>query len=471
MAGAGTLSFASPEQLLGNTIRKNTDLWSFGVIACWMFTSKLPFNSGSLTATSEAGRIELFKQITTGEVTSILSQIPADWRNLVKQCLVVDVEKRISGAGNCLKMINEKAEVPIENHKSENTNINATENSKATTESSPNTTNNNSTRIETSETKPTLTSVEVDEKKNHLGKNIFIVVAVIAMIVLLLIYFINKSNENSYQTAEINQIEIPKIETQNDSLNYALGLANGAGIKDSFLINSDSLEFKIKSLLAGIEHGFKGEISNDKSELGQLGVRIGTSLKEQEKSGLMGQQSLKVDRKLIEQGLINGLRGLKQGMTPQEAQEYLQKIMMKFESSTSTQSNQSTNNNYTNAERILVGTKSFGSQFLPYGTATITKTANELIISGSQVDGESYCTIEGKIIIIDERNFKFIGNISLKYNDIDYETKKPIVNEKTISGEQQFRRIGDRQFWRLKQPDNGYFYFKWSAHYIDLFMN
>jgi len=149
LAGAGTLSFASPEQLLGNTIRKNTDLWSFGVIACWMFTSKLPFNSGSLTATSEAGRIELFKQITTGEVTSILSQIPADWRNLVKQCLVVDVEKRISGAGNCLKMINEKAEVPIKNYKSENTSRNTTVNSTTNTEAPRISTNYNSTRVET----------------------------------------------------------------------------------------------------------------------------------------------------------------------------------------------------------------------------------------------------------------------------------------------------------------------------------
>lgn len=108
LAGAGTLSFASPEQLLGNTIRKNTDLWSFGVIACWIFTGKLPFNSGSLAATSEAGRIELFKQITAGEITAMLTQIPADWRGLVRQCLVVDVDRRVSGAGKCLEILSGK---------------------------------------------------------------------------------------------------------------------------------------------------------------------------------------------------------------------------------------------------------------------------------------------------------------------------------------------------------------------------
>ena len=96
----GTRAYASPEQLTGNTIRKNTDLWSFGVIACWMFTGKLPFNSGNQSATSEAGRIELFKQITSGDFSSVILQLPSAWKSLVKQCIVVNVEERISGAGN-----------------------------------------------------------------------------------------------------------------------------------------------------------------------------------------------------------------------------------------------------------------------------------------------------------------------------------------------------------------------------------
>jgi len=105
LVGAGTLYFASPEQLTGQTIRKNTDLWSFGVIVCWMFTGKLPFNSGSQVITSEAGRIELFKQIISGEITSIFQQLPIVWQNLIKLCIVVDVEKRITSAGKCLEML------------------------------------------------------------------------------------------------------------------------------------------------------------------------------------------------------------------------------------------------------------------------------------------------------------------------------------------------------------------------------
>ena len=187
LAGAGTLAYASPEQLTGQTIRKNTDLWSFGVIVCLMFTGKLPFNSGSLAVTSEAGRIELFKQITAGDITSTISQLPSVWGNLVKQCIVVDVEKRISSTRNCLGMVSGNAKVPNENHKSENTSINNTIITAATTEAPGNTTNYNSTHIETPEPKPSLIQVENNAPKSHLVRNISIGVGIIAIVVLSLV--------------------------------------------------------------------------------------------------------------------------------------------------------------------------------------------------------------------------------------------------------------------------------------------
>jgi len=121
LAGAGTLSFSSPEQLLGNAIRKNTDLWSFGVIACWMFTGKLPFNTGNQTVTSEAGRIELFRQITSGDITVLIRQLPFVWQKLVKQCIVVDSDKRIGGAVKCLELLEGKVEVDMTGYSNGNT--------------------------------------------------------------------------------------------------------------------------------------------------------------------------------------------------------------------------------------------------------------------------------------------------------------------------------------------------------------
>lgn len=111
LAGAGTLSYASPEQLMGNTIRKNTDLWSFGVIACWLFTGKLPFNTGNQTVTSESGRIELFKQITSGDISAVIKQLPSTWQKLVKQCIIVDSSRRIGNAALCLNFFGHKTTV------------------------------------------------------------------------------------------------------------------------------------------------------------------------------------------------------------------------------------------------------------------------------------------------------------------------------------------------------------------------
>ena len=108
LAGAGTLSYASPEQLCGFTIRKNTDLWSYGVIVCQVLLGKLPFNTGSGTVTNEAGRNELYKQITNGVLDPSVNQLSAKWQNLVRKCIVVKSEERIGNAAQCLELLSEK---------------------------------------------------------------------------------------------------------------------------------------------------------------------------------------------------------------------------------------------------------------------------------------------------------------------------------------------------------------------------
>jgi len=93
--GAGTRSYASPEQLGEREIHKNTDLWSFGVIAFQVLSGQLPFTSGEHSLTSEEGRIELFRQISSGKLPDSISQIPTSWQTAIRQCLVIDVEKRL----------------------------------------------------------------------------------------------------------------------------------------------------------------------------------------------------------------------------------------------------------------------------------------------------------------------------------------------------------------------------------------
>jgi len=131
----------------------------------------------------------------------------------------------------------------------------------------------------------------------------------------------------AFSSCKSNKTELPALKTQLDSLNYAFGVANGDGIKN-YYIKGDSAKKSIEALLAGMSEGMKGEVVKENVELVELGTKIGSSLKDQKKSGLLGDSTLKVDIDLIKQGLVNGLRGSKIQMTAAEAQAYLQKTMM-----------------------------------------------------------------------------------------------------------------------------------------------
>jgi len=127
-----------------------------------------------------------------------------------------------------------------------------------------------------------------------------------------------------------NKYEAKKasLKTQNDSLNYALGLANGDGIK-SYYMQKDSSSKPIVALMKALDKAYKS--GADKGEMYKLGLQIGESFKQQKAKGLMGDSTLKFDEKLVKQGMTNGLAAFKEGMTPQQAQEYLQKTMMKIQ--------------------------------------------------------------------------------------------------------------------------------------------
>ena len=106
----GTYSYASPEQLKETTIRKNTDLWSFGVIAYQMFVGALPFNCGTFSPTSQEGRQEQFRQMTSGVLPEALNNIPEPWQTLIRECLVVDNTQRLTHVEDCMAILNNQPE-------------------------------------------------------------------------------------------------------------------------------------------------------------------------------------------------------------------------------------------------------------------------------------------------------------------------------------------------------------------------
>lgn len=138
-----------------------------------------------------------------------------------------------------------------------------------------------------------------------------------------------------FTSCDNNKTKLPTLKNQLDSLNYAFGLANGNGIKQYYLAadsaNADSLKIKIASLLKGLNDGLNAKVDEKHPELSELGKNIGSALKEQTKSGLMGNSTLTVDIDIIKQGLINGLKGSTVQMKPEEAQMYLQTTMQKLQ--------------------------------------------------------------------------------------------------------------------------------------------
>ncbi len=108
LRGAGSLPYCSPEQIRGMAKNKNTDLWSFGVIVFQMFAGRRPFDYGTHSSTSEAGRSEMIRQIDMGRLPDAITEVPEPWQTLVRRCLVGDPEKRVKNAAECLDILSGK---------------------------------------------------------------------------------------------------------------------------------------------------------------------------------------------------------------------------------------------------------------------------------------------------------------------------------------------------------------------------
>lgn len=86
----GTENYGAPEQMAGHEIRKNADLWSFGIIAMQMMCEKYGFD---------------YQEIYKGVLPAELNAVPMQWQALIRQCLIPDLNKRISSADECLSII------------------------------------------------------------------------------------------------------------------------------------------------------------------------------------------------------------------------------------------------------------------------------------------------------------------------------------------------------------------------------
>ncbi len=115
------------------------------------------------------------------------------------------------------------------------------------------------------------------------------------------------------------------LKTQEDSINYALGVYNGNGLKDSHFAN-DSSEKNVAAFMKALDEAYNAKTGD---QVYQYGVQIGKMLKQQKKDGLEFDSTLTFKPELVLQGVLNGVKNFKEGMTPEDAQHYYQMTKQK----------------------------------------------------------------------------------------------------------------------------------------------
>lgn len=112
------------------------------------------------------------------------------------------------------------------------------------------------------------------------------------------------------------------LTNQNDSMNYALGVVNGAQLKMYQLRNDSSIE-TINEFIDALQRGYDGKVE-ELSEAASIGRNIGQAIKNAEKTGLADNPAWTINQKIFFQGLVNGLHHDTTMMKADEARNYFQ---------------------------------------------------------------------------------------------------------------------------------------------------
>lgn len=110
---------------------------------------------------------------------------------------------------------------------------------------------------------------------------------------------------------------------QEDSLNYALGLVTGYGIKMESGIK-DSTTAPIADFITAFDKAFEGKQA-DKSDAEDYGYKIGISFKSFEKDGLANNPAWLLNEPILLQGLVNGINSDTTMMQSEEAYQFISK--------------------------------------------------------------------------------------------------------------------------------------------------
>lgn len=108
--GGGTLAYSSPEQLKGEELRFNADLWSYGVIVYEVLSGKALFSQTSMGSSSLDDN-KVIQNILNKNTGSLLASLPTKWQTVVRACLERDAEKRLKNTQEICKLLETKISI------------------------------------------------------------------------------------------------------------------------------------------------------------------------------------------------------------------------------------------------------------------------------------------------------------------------------------------------------------------------
>ena len=117
------------------------------------------------------------------------------------------------------------------------------------------------------------------------------------------------------------------------------------------------------------------------------------------------------------------------------------------------------------AKQMLLGKHMFSLQWISwdyFGTAVVTNKNGIFYLKGEQKErkGSDFVKIDGVITEINERDFKFDGEIVMQISHIN--NGEPCTRE----GEMTFAITKNRKYWRLQEMDNPC---DEATDYVDIF--
>jgi serine/threonine protein kinase len=99
-----TVAYAAPEQINNKTIRKNVDLWAYGIIAYRLFSGELPYKADPGTDTMTAN-LEISRKIINENIPYQINDIPEPFRTVITKCLIKDSAQRVQTAEELLDLL------------------------------------------------------------------------------------------------------------------------------------------------------------------------------------------------------------------------------------------------------------------------------------------------------------------------------------------------------------------------------